>query len=213
MRSIVRNINISNFSSLHRSSGTLASNGSKFDASRDRGRPFSFTIGVGQVIKGWDVGVATMSKGEKAVLHITSDFGYGARGAGGMSIIPCIIQLIVAFLAIRTRIASLIRYIPIPSLRRHSGVIPPNADLDFEGKYNEIIPARPQRAIRTCIFSDQNHLAHSLIGISFRTALSVSAQQSSSSRSTKHDCTDIYVRRRMSIHRCIGDCIKECIAS
>mmetsp|Transcript_8698 Transcript_8698/g.18695 ORF Transcript_8698/g.18695 Transcript_8698/m.18695 type:complete len:111 (+) Transcript_8698:184-516(+) len=74
--------------------GTLASNGNKFDASRDRGRPFSFTIGVGQVIKGWDEGVMTMSVGEKAILHITSDYGYGRQGAGG--------------------------------------VIPPNADLDFE---------------------------------------------------------------------------------
>ena len=74
--------------------GTLASNGSKFDASRDRGRPFQFTIGIGQVIKGWDEGVMQMSLGEKAMLRITSDYGYGARGAGG--------------------------------------VIPPNADLNFE---------------------------------------------------------------------------------
>ncbi|KAL7524243.1 hypothetical protein ACHAWF_000876 [Thalassiosira exigua] len=63
--------------------GTLASNGSKFDASRDRGRPFQFTIGIGQVIRGWDEGVIQMSLGEKAMLHITSDYGYGARGAGG----------------------------------------------------------------------------------------------------------------------------------
>mmetsp|Transcript_25473 Transcript_25473/g.53247 ORF Transcript_25473/g.53247 Transcript_25473/m.53247 type:complete len:114 (-) Transcript_25473:299-640(-) len=74
--------------------GTLASNGKKFDASRDRGRPFQFTIGIGQVIRGWDEGVAQMSLGEKAMLRITSDYGYGARGAGG--------------------------------------VIPPNADLNFE---------------------------------------------------------------------------------
>mmetsp|Transcript_10645 Transcript_10645/g.15475 ORF Transcript_10645/g.15475 Transcript_10645/m.15475 type:complete len:110 (-) Transcript_10645:113-442(-) len=64
--------------------GTLASNGKKFDASRDRGRPFQFTIGVGQVIRGWDEGVAQMSLGEKAMLAITSDYGYGARGAGGV---------------------------------------------------------------------------------------------------------------------------------
>jgi FK506-binding protein 1 len=74
--------------------GTLASNGTKFDASRDRGRPFQFTIGIGQVIRGWDEGVMQMSKGEKATLHITSDYGYGTRGA--------------------------------------AGVIPPNADLNFE---------------------------------------------------------------------------------
>mmetsp|Transcript_483 Transcript_483/g.1101 ORF Transcript_483/g.1101 Transcript_483/m.1101 type:complete len:114 (-) Transcript_483:375-716(-) len=74
--------------------GTLASNGQKFDASRDRGRPFQFTIGIGQVIRGWDEGVSQMSLGEKAMLRISSDYGYGERGAGG--------------------------------------VIPPNADLNFE---------------------------------------------------------------------------------
>jgi FK506-binding protein 1 len=62
--------------------GTLAANGSKFDASYDRGKPFTFTIGVGQVIKGWDEGVILMSLGEKSVLHITSDMGYGQDGAG-----------------------------------------------------------------------------------------------------------------------------------
>lgn len=74
--------------------GTLASDGAKFDSSHDRGKPFQFTIGRGDVIRGWDEGVMQMSLGEKAVLHITSDYGYGERGAGG--------------------------------------VIPPNADLDFE---------------------------------------------------------------------------------
>ncbi|KAG5175323.1 hypothetical protein JKP88DRAFT_229026 [Tribonema minus] len=74
--------------------GTLASNGQVFDSSIRKGRPFKFTIGVGRVIKGWDEGVAQMSLGEKAILHITSDYGYGAAGAGG--------------------------------------VIPPNADLNFE---------------------------------------------------------------------------------
>mmetsp|Transcript_21046 Transcript_21046/g.61202 ORF Transcript_21046/g.61202 Transcript_21046/m.61202 type:complete len:123 (-) Transcript_21046:479-847(-) len=74
--------------------GTLKSDGTKFDSSRDKGRPFQFVIGIGQVIKGWDEGVMKMSLGEKATLHITSDYGYGERGAGG--------------------------------------VIPPNADLDFE---------------------------------------------------------------------------------
>lgn len=74
--------------------GTLASNGKKFDSSLDRGTPFSFKIGKGEVIKGWDEGVMGMSLGEKAILHISADFGYGEQGAGG--------------------------------------VIPPNADLDFQ---------------------------------------------------------------------------------
>ena len=60
--------------------GTLT-NGSKFDSSVDRGQPFSFQIGVGQVIKGWDEGVIKMSLGEKAKLTISPDYGYGATGA------------------------------------------------------------------------------------------------------------------------------------
>ena len=63
--------------------GTLT-NGQKFVSSVDRGRPFSFTIGIGQVIRGWDEGVMDMCLGEKAKLEITSDYGYGARGAGGV---------------------------------------------------------------------------------------------------------------------------------
>ena len=62
--------------------GTLE-DGKKFDSSVDRNEPFSFTIGVGQVIKGWDVGVMTMKVGGKRKLIIPSNLGYGARGAGG----------------------------------------------------------------------------------------------------------------------------------
>jgi hypothetical protein len=55
--------------------------GSKFDSSRDRPGHFEFTIGQGQVIKGWDSGVATMHKGEKATLICRSDYAYGERGS------------------------------------------------------------------------------------------------------------------------------------
>ncbi|UZQ53830.1 FKBP-type peptidyl-prolyl cis-trans isomerase [Trichothermofontia sichuanensis B231] len=63
--------------------GTLT-NGKQFDSSRDRGRPFQFTIGVGQVIKGWDEGVASMKVGGRRKLIIPSELGYGSRGAGGV---------------------------------------------------------------------------------------------------------------------------------
>ncbi len=62
--------------------GTLKSNGKKFDSSLDRNQPFEFTLGVGQVIKGWDEGIAGMCVGEKRKLIIPSEMGYGSRGAG-----------------------------------------------------------------------------------------------------------------------------------
>jgi len=57
--------------------------GKKFDSSVDRGQPFEFVIGVGQVIQGWDEGVASMKVGGKRQLIIPAELGYGARGAGG----------------------------------------------------------------------------------------------------------------------------------
>lgn len=63
--------------------GTLE-DGTKFDSSRDRGQPFSFKIGAGQVIKGWDEGLSTMKVGGLRKLIIPSELGYGARGAGGV---------------------------------------------------------------------------------------------------------------------------------
>lgn len=67
--------------------GTLE-NGSKFDSSRDRGQPFEFGLGQGQVIKGWDEGVAGMRVGDKRRLIIPGDLAYGPRGAGGGLIPP-----------------------------------------------------------------------------------------------------------------------------
>jgi peptidylprolyl isomerase len=61
--------------------GTLQ-DGTKFDSSRDRGDPFKFKIGVGQVIKGWDEGVASMKVGGRRQLVVPPELGYGSRGIG-----------------------------------------------------------------------------------------------------------------------------------
>jgi len=63
--------------------GTLE-DGTKFDSSRDRNQPFSFKLGAGQVIKGWDEGLSTMKVGGQRQLIIPPGLGYGSRGAGGV---------------------------------------------------------------------------------------------------------------------------------
>ncbi len=62
----------------------LLTNGQKFDSSLDRGEPFSFPLGAGKVIKGWDEGFAKLKVGDHATLIIPPSIGYGERGAGGV---------------------------------------------------------------------------------------------------------------------------------
>ncbi len=63
--------------------GTLE-NGTKFDSSVDRGTPYTFTIGLGAVIRGWDEGIMSMKEGGKRKLIIPPDLGYGAQGQGAI---------------------------------------------------------------------------------------------------------------------------------
>jgi FKBP-type peptidyl-prolyl cis-trans isomerase len=101
--------------------------GTVFDSSHKRNKPFSFTLGVGQVIQGWDDGVIQMKVGEKALLQITSDYGYGSRGKWevGSSSLSALVVFLQYFLS--------------PNVSGAGGVIPPNADLDFEVEFLAIM--------------------------------------------------------------------------
>lgn len=80
--------------------GTLK-DGTKFDSSRDRGPPFSFHLGAGRVIKGWDEGVAGMKVGGKRTLVIPAHLGYGARGVPNLIPANAELRFEVELLAIR----------------------------------------------------------------------------------------------------------------
>ena len=62
----------------------MLTNGVKFDSSRDNAEPFQFTLGIGQVIKGWDEGFSNLKVGDQAILVIPPSLAYGSRGAGGV---------------------------------------------------------------------------------------------------------------------------------
>ena len=87
--------------------GTLKSSGQQFDSSRDKRRAFTFQVGIGQVIQGWDIAMLDhLSLGERSIFDIESDKAYGPRGAGG--VIPPDADLIfdIELLAVNDKVAS-----------------------------------------------------------------------------------------------------------
>ena len=83
--------------------GTLAADGKQFDASYDRGAPFEFLVGRGQVIKCWDEAVPRLSLGEKGVITCPSELAYGSRGAGGVIPPNADIKFEIELLTVRER--------------------------------------------------------------------------------------------------------------
>ena len=81
--------------------GVAWSNGRQFDASWDRNEPFEFRLGAGQVISGWDEGVAGMRIGGRRTLTIPPHLGYGDRGAGGVIAPGETLIFVVDLLAVR----------------------------------------------------------------------------------------------------------------
>ena len=79
----------------------LLTDGTKFDSSLDRNEPFSFPLGAGRVIKGWDEGVAKLRVGDRATLIIPPAIGYGSRGAGGVIPPDATLIFIVEVLGVR----------------------------------------------------------------------------------------------------------------
>ncbi|CAG5128827.1 unnamed protein product [Candidula unifasciata] len=79
--------------------GTLT-NGKKFDSSYDRNKPFTFTIGKGQVIKGWDEGIPKISKGGKAKIVVSPDCAYGKKGVPGTYPLLLLVHIIFNYVTI-----------------------------------------------------------------------------------------------------------------
>ena len=77
--------------------------GTKFDSSYDRGRPFQFVLGTGRVIKGWDIGVMGMREGGKRILHVPAELAYGERQVGALIKPNSSLLFHIELLEVRTR--------------------------------------------------------------------------------------------------------------